>query len=128
MQYLLIALGGALGSVARHWCSGLVAERMQSAFPWGTLAVNVVGSCLIGVAFGLLEPNGRLSVASETRAAVNHFFMIGVLGGFTTFSSFSLQTMSLLREHLWWQAGANVLLSVALCLLAVTLGYWLATR
>jgi CrcB protein len=128
MSYVLIAIGGALGSVARYWCSLVIAAKAGGAFPWGTIAVNVIGSCLIGVAMGALEPGSRWPAAQQTRDFVNQFFMIGVLGGFTTFSSFSLQTLSLLREHLWWQAGANVMLSVALCLIAVAIGYWLATR
>ena len=102
----------------------MVAERVHSAFPWGTLTVNVVGSCLIGAIFGLLEPTSRFVVSNETRAVVNQFFMVGVLGGFTTFSAFSLQTLSLLREQQWWLAGANVLVSVTACLVAVALGYY----
>jgi CrcB protein len=128
MSYLLIALGGALGSVARYWCSLAIAARTGGAFPWGTLAVNVIGSGLIGVAMGALEPGSRIQVAQQSREFVNQFFMIGVLGGFTTFSSFSLQTLALVRENLWWQAGANVAGSVVLCLTAVAIGYWIAAR
>jgi len=128
MTYLLIALGGALGSMARYGCSAAIASRAATAFPWGTLAVNVMGSFLIGVAFGVLEPGGRWQVSLATRDAVNQFFMIGVLGGFTTFSSFSLQTLELLRQGQWLEAGGNVLLSVTVCLIAVGFGFWLATR
>ena len=125
MPYLFIALGGALGSVARYWCSVAIAAKSGGAFPWGTLFVNVAGSLLIGVAMGAIESRWQNSPAG--RDFVNHFFMIGVLGGFTTFSSFSLQTLALIRERLWWQASANVALSVSLCLLAVAFGFWLAT-
>ena len=123
MSYLLIALGGAIGSVARYWCSLAVAAVVGGEFPWGTIAVNVLGSALIGAAFGAVEPGSRWSIASGTREFINQFFMIGVLGGFTTFSAFSLQTLNLLRAQEWLQAGANVLLSVTLCLIAVWIGY-----
>jgi CrcB protein len=86
-----------------------------------------VGSLLIGSALGVLEPGSRWTISSAARDYVNQFFMIGVLGGYTTFSSFSLWTLNLVREHQWWQAGANVVLSVVLCLTAVALGFWLAT-
>jgi len=126
MSYLLIGIGGALGSIARYWCSVAVAAKVGESFPWGTITVNIVGSFLIGAALGALEPGGRWHVSTATREFVNQFFMIGVLGGYTTFSSFSLQTLNLLREQQWLQAGANVGLSVALCMVAVWLGYAIA--
>jgi CrcB protein len=126
MTYLLIAVGSALGGMARYWCSLAIASATGSSFPWGTMTVNVVGSALIGAAMGAMEPGSRWQVALSTREFVNHFFMIGVLGGYTTFSSFSLQTLSLLRDAHWIQAGVNVLLSVTLCLIAVAAGFWLA--
>ncbi len=127
MTYLLIGLGSALGGMARYWCSLTVATATESTFPWGTMAVNVIGSCLIGAAMGAMEPGSRWQTTEATRNFVNYFFMAGVLGGYTTFSAFSLQTLSLLREQQWVQASANVLLSVTLCLLAVALGFWGAT-
>jgi CrcB protein len=126
MAYLFIAIGGAIGSMARYWCSMVVAMAVGGTFPFGTLVVNVLGSGLIGAALGAFEPGGRWQISLATRDFVNQFFMIGVLGGFTTFSSFSLQTLNLLREHQWWQAGANVLFSVALCLISVWAGYAVA--
>jgi CrcB protein len=87
------------------------------------MTVNVVGSGLIGVALCVIEPGSRWQISTATREFINHFFMIGVLGGFTTFSSFSLQTLNLVREQHWAQASANVVLSVVSCLLAVSLGY-----
>jgi CrcB protein len=119
MGFLWVALGGALGSVARYGCAGLALRWFGPLFPWGTLFVNVVGSCAIGALAGLTAPDGRPLVTGDTRA----FLIIGVLGGFTTFSSFSLDTLSLARQGAWAAAGTNVLASVALCLLAVYLGY-----
>lgn len=118
-NYLLVALGGAAGSVARFWLSGVVAERAGQTFPWGTLAVNVTGSFVIGFFATLTGDGGRLLVSPEARA----FVMIGVCGGYTTFSSFSLQTLALAQDGEWLRAGGNVILSVALCLAAVWLGH-----
>ena len=117
--YLWIALGSALGGVARYWTSGLVAVRFGETFPLGTLTVNVVGSLIIGFVATLTAPDGRLFVAPDVR----QFVMIGVLGGFTTFSSFSLQTLSLMQEGEWTKATANAVLSVGVCLVAVWLGH-----
>ena len=121
LAYVWIAIGGALGSVARYALNGAVSGKMGEGFPLGTLAVNVIGSFVIGVLAALTLPEGRMS--SETRAFVTQFLMIGICGGFTTFSSFSLQTLNLLREREWLYAGGNVLLSVVLCLLATWLGF-----
>jgi CrcB protein len=119
MNYLWVAVGGALGSVARYWCSGVVANWFGESFPWGTIIVNVLGSFIIGLFATLTAPDGRLFVASEARV----FVMVGLCGGYTTFSSFSLQTLNLAREGEWLGAGANVVLSVVLCLLAVWIGH-----
>lgn len=117
--YLLIAFGGALGSVARFALSGMVAHHFGETFPWGTLIVNVSGSFIIGFFSTLTEPEGRLLVGPDGR----QFFMTGVLGGFTTFSSLSLQTLSLVRDGDWWRAGGNAVGSLVLCLFAVWLGH-----
>jgi len=119
MLYLLIALGGALGSVGRFALSGFVAHHWGETFPWGTLIVNVLGSFVIGFFATLTAPDGRLLVSPGGR----QFFMTGVLGGFTTFSSFSLQTLNLARDGEWWQAGGNVAASFVACLVAVWLGH-----
>lgn len=118
---LLIATGSALGGVARYWVSGFVAARVGETFPWGTLVVNVVGSAIIGVlaAFG---DSARIGLPPEAR----QFLMVGVLGGFTTFSSFSLQTLRLAQDGDWLRAGGNIVLSVVVCLVAVAAGYRLA--
>lgn len=121
--YLLIALGGALGSVGRYACAEWVARQAGAGFPWGTLCVNVIGSLVIGFFATYTGPEGRAAVGAEGRL----FFMTGVLGGFTTFSTFSLQTLALARDGEWLRAGGNVAASVALCLVAVWLGYLLAT-
>jgi CrcB protein len=123
MTYLLVAVGGALGSMARFWVSDLVAHRIGETFPWGTIIINITGSFLIGLFAGLMRPpSGRWLATSNTRV----FFTYGICGGYTTFSSFSLQTLDLLREGEWLHAGANVVLSVVLCMIAVWLGYALA--
>ena len=122
--YLWVALGGALGSVARYWCSGVVARHVGETFPWGTLVVNVAGSFLIGFLSTLAGPEGRVLMGS----AVRQFFLVGVFGGFTTFSSFSLQTLGLLQDGEWLQAATNVLGSVALCLMAAWFGYAVAAE
>ena len=124
LAYLWVAVGGALGSVSRFWLNGLVSQRFDT-FPAGTLVVNVAGSFVIGVLGALTISEGRMS--SEARAFATQFLMIGICGGFTTFSSFSLQTLNLLREREWLYAGGNVLLSVAVCLVATWLGYLLGS-
>ncbi len=124
LNYLLVALGGALGSIARFWASGVLANRFGEAFPWGTLLVNVSGSFLIGLFATLTAPEGRWLVGPAGRT----FFMTGFCGGYTTFSSFSLQTLSLAEDGEWLYACGNVLLSVVLCLLGVWLGHVLALK
>ena len=118
MLYLLIALGGALGSVARFALSGFVANHFGTTFPWGTFIINVTGSFVIGFFATLTGPEGRVFASGNAR----QFFMTGICGGYTTFSSFSLQTLSLANDGEWLPAGANVVLSVVSCLVAVWLG------
>jgi CrcB protein len=120
--YVWIAIGSALGGVGRYWCSGVVARLIGETFPWGTLIVNVTGSFVIGFFAALTGPDGRIFVGSTAR----QFVMIGICGGYTTFSSFSLQTLGLMNDGEWLYAGANIGLSVALCLIAVWAGYMLA--
>ena len=119
MNYFWIGLGSAIGGVSRYWCSGVVARLTDEAFPWGTILVNVVGSLIIGFLATLMPPDSRIVTAPHAR----DFLMIGVLGGYTTFSAFSLQTLSLAREGQWVPAFINVFLSVAVCLIAVWLGH-----
>ena len=122
ISYLLIALGGAIGTVIRHACSLLIANSAGPTFPWGTLVVNVSGSFAIGFFATMTGTQGRWLVSPRFR----QFFMIGLCGGYTTFSSFSLQTLELVQDEQWLRAGANTILSVALCLIAVWLGHLLA--
>jgi fluoride exporter len=121
MAYLWVAIGGALGSVARFWVSGVVAAKFGDAFPWGTLIINVGGSFLIGIIGAVASPEGRLD--SQSRAFASQFLMYGICGGYTTFSSFSWQTLQLAQERQWLYAGGNILFSVALCLIAVWPGW-----
>ena len=93
MTYLWVALGSALGGVARHWCSGVAARLWGESFPWGTIIVNVAGSFVIGLFATLTAPDGRVAASSEARV----FVMVGLCGGYTTFSAFSLQSLALAR-------------------------------
>lgn len=120
--YFWIAVGSALGGMARYFCSGVVARLIGETFPWGTLFVNVLGSFIIGFFAALTGPDGRVFVGSTTR----QFVMVGICGGYTTFSSFSLQTLNLMNDGEWIQVGANIGCSVVLCLLAVWAGHVLA--
>jgi len=118
---LAVVLGGALGGIARFWISGIVARRFGEKFPWGTLVVNVSGAALIGVAAGLLLARGSQSIVEPTVWAV---LVIGVLGSYTTVSSFSLQTLALLRSGERGRAAANVAASVCLCPAAAAAALW----
>ena len=120
LSYFWVSVGGAIGSAARFWISGVIAERYGQTFPYGTLAVNVTGSLLIGVFAALTDPEGRWLVSPSFR----QFFMIGICGGYTTFSSFSLQTLALVHDGEWFRAGANAVASFAFCLFAVWLGHF----
>lgn len=119
---LWIALGSAVGGALRYWCSGLVARWVGETFPWGTIVVNVVGSLLVGLFATLSGPDGRLFVGTTAR----QFVMLGLLGGFTTFSSFSLQSLALAQNGEWARAATNIVGSVLLCLMGVWLGHALA--
>jgi CrcB protein len=116
--FVWVAVGGALGSVARYGCSMMVARSIGESFPWGTLIINVVGSLVIGFFAAITGPDGRVLVSPDIR----QFVMVGICGGYTTFSSFSLQTLNLIRDGDMLRAGANVVGSVVLCLIAVWLG------
>lgn len=117
--YLWLALGGAIGTLGRVGVSAIAAQHWGDTFPWGTLVINVSGSFLIGFFATLTSSDARYPLNATAR----HFVMTGVFGGFTTFSSFSLQTLNLAREGAWLRAGANSVASLVLCLLAVWLGY-----
>jgi CrcB protein len=121
--YLYIAAGGALGSVARYWMAGAIDGRLNAgfphmAFPWGTVLVNIAGSFAIGIFAAMAAGESRWGLSDSARL----FLMVGICGGFTTFSSFSLQTLGLLREGLLLRAGGNVAVSVLVCLAATWAG------
>ena len=116
---LWVSFGSAIGGAGRYLGSGLVARLIGETFPWGTLLVNVIGSFLIGIVATLVAPDGRLFMGPAAR----QFVMLGVLGGFTTFSSFSLQTLNLMQEGEWLHASGYVFGSVGLCLAGVWLGH-----
>jgi len=119
LAYLWVAIGGALGSVARFGLDGLISARLGTTFPWGTLGINVTGSFLIGMFAAYSDPDGRVMISPGVR----QFLMIGICGGYTTFSAFSLQTLRLAQDREWLYVGGYVLLSLVLCLVAVWLGY-----
>lgn len=124
LLYLAVALGTAIGGVARALVSLVAIELAGSGFPWGTLAANVVGSFVIGFYATLTAPDGRLFVGVRQR----HFVMTGICGGFTTFSVFSLETLHLATAGDYRMAALNVVISVVAWLAAVWLGHALAAR
>jgi CrcB protein len=119
LNYLYVGAGGALGSVLRFWLSNVIATRFGETFPFGTLFVNVTGSFVIGFFAASTGPDARWATPAGSRV----FFMAGICGGYTTFSSFSLQTLGLVQDGEWLYAGMNALASLALCLIAVWLGF-----
>ena len=121
IAYLWVALGGALGSVSRYWLSGVVSDHYRGTFPLGTLVINVTGSFLIGFLAALTETESRTFASPGFR----QLFIIGVCGGYTTFSSFSLETLRRIQDGDWLYAGTNVVFSVVFCMIAVWLGYLL---
>jgi CrcB protein len=116
---LWVMVGSALGGLARYWLNLAVIMATGSALPWGTLLINVLGSFVIGWFGALTLPGGRLTVPPDIRL----FVMVGLCGGFTTFSSFSLQTYELIQAEAFGWAAAYIMGSVALCLLGVWAGF-----
>lgn len=119
MTYLLVAIGGALGSMMRYGLSGVVTQMTGGTFPYGTMFVNVTGALMIGVIASLAAPESIFFLPAPARL----FLMTGICGGYTTFSTFSLETFNLLREGEFLPAMANMLLSVVLCVVSVWIGY-----
>lgn len=120
---LVIMIGGAIGTLARYLIS-LLAMPVSRDLPWGTILINIAGSFIIGFFGTLTLAHGRYPVSENMRL----FVMVGLCGGFTTFSSFSLQTLDLLRSGAVVRAMVNVALSVVLCVGAVTIGHLLAAQ
>jgi CrcB protein len=122
--YLAVAVGGAIGSVGRFWLASFMLRLTGPQFPWGTILINILGSFVIGWFAAITAAGGRYQASNDMRA----FIMIGICGGFTTFSSFSLQTVDLLRSGEPARAAANVAVSVAACLSATALGLMLGRQ
>ena len=121
-QVLAIAIGGAVGALSRFWVSNGVYNLMGRDFPYGTLMVNVVGSLLMGLLYvWLIE---RTALGPEWRALI----LVGFLGSFTTFSTFSMETLTLVENHAYMKAMLNILLSVLLCIAGTGLGMVLARK
>ena len=120
MTLAYVALGGALGALARYGISGWVYDRMGETFPWGTVVVNVLGCLALGAVVRWLQ-------VSDVSPEVRPFLTIGLLGAFTTFSTFSYETVALLQEGQWLRAGLYVGGSVALGLIAMVVGMALVT-
>jgi len=121
--WLAVAVGGALGSLGRYWLAAVLTALTGPRFPWGTLLINILGSLVIGLVAGLTLTSGRVIMHPDVRI----FLMVGICGGFTTFSAFSLQTLELLQSGSVWPAAGYVIGSVAFCLVAVWAG-WLLGR
>jgi CrcB protein len=124
LTYLVVGVGSALGGLARYGTGALAVAMWGPQFPWGTILINILGSLVIGGFGTLTGPDGRVSVGPLGR----QFVMAGLCGGYTTFSAFSLETLDLLHAARPLAAGANIALSVVLCLIAVWSGHVLAQR
>jgi CrcB protein len=120
LHILIVAAAGVLGGIARFWVSGVVARRIGERFPWGTLVVNTTGALGIGILAALLPASG---VDAEGVLTLWLALAVGVLGSYTTVSSFSLQTLALIRESEWLHAFLNIAGSLTFCLAAGAAGY-----
>ena len=119
LEYVLIAVGSAIGGIIRFWISGMIENRVGQEFPCGTLVVNISGSFAIGFFMAVASDEERWIRIPHFR----NFFTVGLCGGYTTFSSFSLQTLQLVQEYRWLLAGGNVALSLVLCFVFVWAGF-----
>jgi CrcB protein len=121
LTWLAVASGGAIGSLARFWMTGAMTALTGPRFPYGTLLINILGSFVIGVVAGLTLTPARMGMHPDARI----FLMVGICGGFTTFSAFSLQTLELIQTGDVIPAAFYVAGSVVLCVLFVWFGWWL---
>ena len=119
--YIWVSIGSTMGGLLRYVLTRLTLD-VSARFPWGTIGINVLGCFIIGFFGTLTMPGGRFSASENARL----FVMVGLCGGFTTFSSFSLQTFDLLRSGAWGRALMNIVLSVVLCFVSVALGHFIA--
>jgi CrcB protein len=119
LAYVLIAIGSALGGMARYFMSGIITMATGETFPYGTMFVNISGALAIGFIATLTGPDGRLLVGTPAR----QFMMVGICGGYTTFSTFSLETLYLMLAGEWIPATMNAVGSVLICLVAVWIGH-----
>lgn len=121
-NYLAIALGGAIGSMGRYWVTVSMVRYPPHWLPLGTISVNIIGSFIIGMVWAYLQQRSESEL-------IRLFLAVGVLGGFTTFSTFSLETVYFLTESEWGRAVVNILMNLMGCLLAtvagIALGRWL---
>jgi CrcB protein len=117
--WLAVAAGGALGSLARFWLAAAMTALTGPRFPWGTLLINVVGSAIIGLVAAVTLTPARVAMHPDLRV----FLMVGICGGFTTFSAFSLQTLELLQAGDTWAAACYIVGSLVFCLVAVWTGF-----
>lgn len=123
LNYVWVAIGGMIGTLLRYWINLVITARFGEWMPWGTISINISGSFIIGLFAALTEVGGRVAVPPEIRL----FVLVGICGGYTTFSSFSLQTLALFQAGEPGRAIANVMVSVFLCLLAVWAGFSFGT-
>ena len=119
VTYLYVFVGAAIGGVGRYSLSGVIGYWIGLTFPWGTLIVNITGCFIIGVFNTVTGPDGILLVPANLRV----FVMVGICGGYTTFSSFSLETLNLVRNGEWFASGAYIVASTLFCLVGVWLGH-----
>lgn len=119
-KYLLVSVGAAIGGSFRYWLANVVHKILPSTFPYGTLAVNITGSFLLGIIIFYFDEKGMITPSLKL------FLTIGFCGGFTTFSTFSFETLNLLKDSEFLLASVNILLSVFLCLVGIYLAYLLS--
>jgi CrcB protein len=120
MNYLIVSLGAALGGGLRYWVSNITYKFLPATFPYGTLAVNVIGSFILGVIIFMFDDKQLIT------PGVRLFIAVGFCGGFTTFSTFSLETINLLKDSQIIPGLLNILLNLSLCLAGVTLAYFIS--
>lgn len=119
VKFFYIALGGAAGAILRYWLSGLTYRYSGAGFPWGTLAVNLIGSLAIGFLWGISE---AIALSQNMRLLI----FIGILGSFTTFSTFSLENFHLLRDGEYWFVFGNIMASVIFGIALVFAGFFIS--